>query len=145
MWSRLVRLLSQYPSAVIAFVDDDGFPTSFRCHPVPDAAEEVLILDPPPGMTPCAGRGGLLCHRHNEQLWGLRSFIAGGVLEERGGRWVLVPDRLTLGMGHGGPLAVVRMIRRGRRTSAAYLARRGWERPEIEWERLAAIKDQVFD
>jgi hypothetical protein len=144
MWSELLRLLAQYPSAVVSFVDGEGSPTSFRCHPVPDTAEEVLVVDPPSEMTPRAGRAGLLCHRHNEQLWGLRSFIAGGVLAERDGRWVLVPDRMTIGMGHGGPLALVRMIRRGRRTSAAYLARRGWERPEIEWERLAAIKHDVF-
>jgi hypothetical protein len=143
VWPRLLRLLRQYPSAVVAFVDDDGYPASFRCHPVPDEAGEVLVLVPPAGVTPQEGRGGLLCHSHDERLWRLRSFIAGGALEVRDDRWVLVPDRLTPGMGHGGPLAMVRMVRRGRRTAAAYLARRGWEAPAVEWERLAEVKRQV--
>jgi hypothetical protein len=68
VWPRLLRLLRQYPSAVVAFVDDDGYPASFRCHPVPDEAGEVLVLVPPAGVTPQEGRGGLLCHSHDERL-----------------------------------------------------------------------------
>jgi hypothetical protein len=143
VWRRLLRLLRQYPSAVVTFVDEDGYPASFRCRPLPVDAAEALIVVPPTDVHPRAGRGGLLCHSHDERLWRLRSFIVGGALEMHGDHWVLVPDRMTVGMGHGGPMALIRMVRRGRRTAAAYLDRRGWETPEVAWERLAEIKRQV--
>jgi hypothetical protein len=144
MWRELGRLLARYPSAIVTFVGDDGYPISFRCRPRADDAARILVIDPPAGVRPRPGRAGLLCHRHNDELWKLRSFHAAGVLEARDGRWVLAPDRLTIGMGHGGPVAQLRMVRRGQRTAAAYLARRGWERPPIDWHRFDRIKREVF-
>lgn len=144
MWRRIVRLLAHYPSAVVAFVDEEGRPTSFRCRPVPNAASRALVVAPPSDLRLREGRAGLLCHRHNAQLWRLKSFHVGGTLLERDGRWVLVPDRLTIGLGHGGPVSQLRLVRRGQRTAAAYLARRGWERPAIDWHRFDHIKREVF-
>lgn len=144
MWPELVRLLRRYPSAVVTFVADDGYPVSFRCRPTVDAAGRRLVIEPPVDVQLRAGRAGLSCHSHDEELWRLRSFIAAGVLEPDGDRWVLLPDRLSTGMGHGGLVAQIRMVRRGSRTADAYLARRGWERPAVDWATFNRIKREVF-
>jgi hypothetical protein len=144
VWRRLTRLLAKYPSAVLTFVAEDGYPVSFRCRPRVDPTGEVLVIEPPPSIRLREGRVGLLCHSHNEELWKLRSFHVRAALERRADRWVVVPERLTLGMGHGGLLAKVRLIRDGKRTAAAYLARRGWEEPPIDWHGFKEMKQDVF-
>jgi hypothetical protein len=144
MWRSLTRLLAQYNSAVVTLVGADGYPVSFRCRPTVDLVDRVLLIDPPASAPVQAGRVGMLCHSHNERLWKLRSFHVRGALVPRGDRWALVPERLTLGMGHGGPRAQIRLVRTGKRTAAAYLERRGWEAPPIDWHRFDDIKREVF-
>jgi hypothetical protein len=144
VWHEISRLLSTYSSAVVTVVAPDGYPISFRCTPDIDHAGEVLRIDPPPAVLLRAGRAGLLCHRHDERLWRLHSFHVAGSLERRDASWVLRPDRLTVGLGHGGLVHQLRVIRSAQRTAAAYLARRGWERPPIDWRRLKALKREVF-
>jgi hypothetical protein len=144
VWRRLRRHLARYPSAVVSSVGVDGYPVSFRCRPRPDRTTRTLVLDAvPPGLDLREGRAGLLCHRHNEALWRLRSFIARGELVRDGDGWVFVPDGFTPGMGLD-PLSMVRMIRNGQRTATAYLERRGWERPPIDWGAIEELKREVF-
>lgn len=41
------------------------------------------------------------------------------------------------------PIKLIRMMRQGDRTAKAYLARRGWQRPKMDWEMIKRLKREV--
>lgn len=134
------RHLAEYQSAVLTIVGIDRRPVSIRI--VPSAAESHLDLGELPSWFNAApGRAGLLCHRHDQNLWNQHSFIVGGdLVATDGGNWTLVPDRLVIGLGHGGLLGMLRMAAKARRRSIKYFQDRGQPVPIAPWEQLAAIK-----
>ncbi|MDP8958415.1 MAG: hypothetical protein M3N51_04270 [Actinomycetota bacterium] len=133
--------VGDFPSAVLTFVDESGYPFSLRVRVEP-AGEEVRVVVPE-GVEVRPGPAGLLCHSHDEELWNQKSFSARGRLSRSEG-WLFSPERHVEGLGKGGWVRLVRLMLQGRRRAEAYLAARGLERPAIAWEELDAVKREVF-
>jgi hypothetical protein len=89
MWADIVKYLAEYPSAVLTIVDDGGYPFSFRCKPEPDASSQTLRLQLPEGLSVKPGPAGILCHKHDELLFNMKSFGVSGTLEEDNRGWIL--------------------------------------------------------
>jgi hypothetical protein len=142
MWHEIVKRLPRFSSAVLTGLDRDGDPVSVRCQPTPDQRAQVLRVLVPDGLGIVPGQAGLLCHRHDDQLWRLQSFLLRGSLERAGDGWVFRPRQLVRGVDTT-PLSNLRMLRSGRRTARRYLAARGLPRPTIPWERYAQLKGQA--
>jgi hypothetical protein len=85
-----------------------------------------------------------LCHRHDENLWNLKSFLVRGTLARgEDGEWTFRPERCVPGAGIGGPMAMVRFVAGARKTAGRYLEKRGLPRPRIPWDAINAIKAQI--
>ena len=134
-----VRHLSRYDSAVLAARDADGLPWLLRVRPGLDAASGTLLLDVPRDEPVAPGPASLLCHRHDENMWGLRSVAVLGDLTRRGQRWSLTPTRVVPS-ADSSPLGMARMIRGCRRSAAAYLRRRQLAPPPVDWTAIEALK-----
>jgi hypothetical protein len=142
MWAEIVARLPRCASAVLTGLDAGGDPLSIRCQPTLDQQAQVLRVLVPDGLGMMPGPAGLLCHQHNEQLWGLKSFLLRGTLEQTGHGWVFRPRQLVRGMDTT-PISNLRLLRNGRRTARRYLAARGLQRPRIPWEHYAKLKEQA--
>lgn len=140
MWSEITRTLAQYDSAVLIFVDAEGFPLSVRCKPQPDEARQVIRVTLPPGVAVQPGPASLMSHYHDEQLWNLRAFNLLGELEreEEGEGWVMRPRKLIPGMGTG-MLDGLRLMRDARRAAQRYLEKRHLSRPRIDWPAIKRL------
>jgi hypothetical protein len=141
MWAEIAKRLPRFSSAVLTGLDSTGDPVSVRCQPKLDHRAQVLRVLVPDGLGMVPGPAGLLCHRHDEQLWRLKSFLLRGSLERTGNDWVFHPDRLVRGMDTT-PVSNLRLLRDARRTARRYLATRGLRRPTIPWDHYAQLKDQ---
>jgi hypothetical protein len=142
MWGEIVTRLPRFASAVLTGLDSGGDPVSLRCRPTLDHHAQVLRVAVADGLGIVPGPAGLLCHRHDEQLWKLQSFLLRGTLEPTGHGWVFRPRQLVPGMDTT-PLSNLRLLRNGRRTAKRYLAARGLPRPTIPWEHYAGLKEQA--
>lgn len=143
MWDEIVEHLADFSSALLTCVDEAGYPFSVRCRPEPDVDEQVLRVQVPEYTNIQPGPAGLLCHKHDEQLWNLKSFILCGSLERGTHGWIFRPQRFTPGAGIGGLIGMVRFLRSGRRIAKRYLDKRGLERPSIPWDRVHALWAEV--
>lgn len=145
-WRDLVRWLATFDSAVIIWRDSDGFPSSRRCHPVPNDDRRALTIDILPGAEMRPGDAGLLCHSHDADLWGLRAFRVNGELQQADGIWWFVPRRLIPRVGVGSARSQVRLVlsavRHVRRNARQYLHRRGLTAPTIDWREIDAGKHE---
>jgi len=142
MWPEIIARLPRFASAVLSGLDRGGDPVSVRCQPTLDHQARVLRVLVPDGLRMVPGPAGLLCHRHDEQLWRLKSFLLRGTLDRTGHDWVFRPRQLVRGMDTT-PLSNLRLLRNSRRTAKRYLATRGLRRPTIPWEHYAQLKDQA--
>jgi hypothetical protein len=142
MWPEIVARLPRFGSAVLTGLDANGDPVSVRCQPTLDHRALVLRVAVPDELGMVPGPAGLLCHHHNEQLWGLESFLLRGTLEQAGQGWAFRPRQLVPGM-ETAPLTNLRLLRACRRTAKRYLAARGLRRPTIPWAHYAQIKRQA--
>jgi hypothetical protein len=142
MWPDIVKRLPRFASAVLTGLDADGDPLSLRCRPTLDHHAQLLRVAVPDGLGIVPGPAGLLCHRHDEQLWGLESFLLRGTLQQTDHDWVFRPRQLVPGMDTR-PLSNLRLLRNGRRTAKRYLAARGLRRPRIPWDHYAQLKDRA--
>src|SRR6266496_6760483 len=140
MWPEIIARLPRFASAVLSGLDGGGDPVSVRCQPILDHQAQVLRVEVPDGLGMVPGPAGLLCHCHDEQLWGLESFLLRGSLERTGHDWVFHPHRLVRGMDTT-PVSNLRLLRDGRRTAGRYLATRGLRRPTIPWDHYARLKN----
>lgn len=145
MWPELARYLPEFSSAVLSGLNATGYPFSQRCRPQLDPAMQVLWLDLPPDTPVQQGRACLLCHRHDERLWNLKSFVVQGVLERDDEGWRLRPERFIPGVAIGGVMSYVRFIRDGRRTAARYWQKRGWPKPIVPWHELDELMTLAND
>ena len=143
MWDEIEKHLPTFPSAVLNGLDAEGHPYSVRCRPGMERSERLLRLDLPaePALRP--GPASLLCHRHDEELWNLKSFLVRGELERDERGWAFVPEGFVPGAGMGGALSTVRAIVEMRHSGAAYLKKRGLARPRIPWDEIEAVKKQA--
>ena len=139
MWDEIVAHLADFPTAVLTAVDETGYPFSVRCSPRPDPSTQVLRLDLQEGRRIRVGPAGLLCHRHDEQLWNLKSFFVSGDLERDARGWILHPRRFVPGAGIGGVIGLLRLVRAGRRRTRRYLEKRGLARPTVPWDRIHGV------
>ena len=142
MWPEIAKRLPRFASAVLTGLDSGGDPVSVRCQPTLDHHARVLWVVVPDVLGMVPGPAGLLCHRHNEQLWGLKSFLLKGTLERGGHGWVFRPRQLVPGMDTT-PLSNLRLLRNSRRTARRYLAARGLPRPTIPWDHYERLKEQT--
>lgn len=139
MWYEITRTIPRYESAVLSFVDGNGFPFSVRCVPQPDEARQVLRITLPPDVTAQPGPASLMSHHHDEQLWNLRGYNVIGELEGEGGAvWVLRPRKFVPGMDSN-PLGSLSLIREARRAAQRYLDKRGLPRPQVDWSGIKQL------
>jgi hypothetical protein len=143
MWDEIVEHLGEFPTAVLTGVDDTGYPTSLRCTPEAVGPSRSLRLELPEAVGIQSGPACLLCHRHDEQLWNLKSFLLRGELAKEAGGWVFRPGRFVPGAGIGGLIALLRFVRAGRRRTRRYLQKRGLARPAVPWDRIGEMWREV--
>lgn len=137
-WGQVARELRHYDSAVLSARDSDGYPVALRCVPAPDPEREAFRVRVPDALGVEAGPAWLLCHFHDEQFWGLRSFGARGQLEPADDGWLFRPTAFVPGMG--GIVAMVRMFVGGRRRAQHYLAVRHLQPPDVRWDLINEAK-----
>jgi hypothetical protein len=143
MWAEIAKHLPEFPSAVLTWVDGAGYPFSIRCSPGLDSARQVLDVDLPEGTGVRPGPASLLCHRHDARLWNLKSFLVRGSLERDDQGWNLRPQQFVPGMGIGGPLGWIRLLRNGRSAAQMYVRKRGLAMPGVEWDEVRALLAQA--
>lgn len=136
MWSKLRDALKLFPTVVLSWVDDDGYPVSVRVSPEPIDGAEVLRFIPPADLELRAGPASVLGHAHNEETWNLKSFLARGRLERDERGWVFRPLAFIPGAGVGSPLDQLKPALKMRPTAKRYLKRRGLSRPVIPWDNI---------
>jgi hypothetical protein len=143
MWDDIAKHLLDFESAVLTSVDAEGYPFSVRCRPEPDEVAQALRIHLPAGTPIQPGLAGLLCHKHDENLWNLKSFLVRGALTQDERAWVFYPRRFVPGAGIGGVFATVRFFIGSRRNAGRYLKKRELPRPRIPWDEIRAIKAQA--
>lgn len=136
MWAKIQRHAPNFPSAVLNFFEDSGYPASLRVVPNLDPQTKAITFALPPYIQPQTGKAGLLFHHHDEKLAHLKSFLLTGNLQPGAGAWVFHPERFIPGMGMNGVASYWRFITQGRRTAKEYLRKRGLPRPKIGWKTL---------
>ncbi len=144
MWAEITRHLYQFESAVLSGLDRSGYPFSVRCRPYPDpSGDEVLSVWLPPDTFLRPGPASLLCHKHDENLWNLKSFLVRGVLKKDAEGWSFEPKRFIPGAAIGGLPAMIRFFTRSRRNARRYLEKRGLARPRVPWSEINAAKRAI--
>lgn len=140
----MIRLMSDYDSAVLSAVDESGYPFSFRCHPQPDQDVGGVRVEVPSELMLRPGPASLLWHKHDDQLWHQRSFIVRGTLDHADSSWFVIPNRLVLGVGNGGVRGVIRYVRTARRIAGRYLDARNIRRPSVPWDEIITVKKSAL-
>lgn len=143
MWSRIVKQLGQFPTAVLTGLDADRFPTSLRCSPTPDHERRVLRITLPPSAAVRPGPASIVCHSHDEQLWKLKSFLIRGRLDRDTEGWLFIPSKFVPGVGMAGPWSLLKSMLQCRRVTKRYLTRRNEPRPKIPWAQLRALRREA--
>jgi len=136
MWTEISRYLPEFASAVLTAFDDRSTPYSLRVQPVLDAGGQVIRFALPAGQIVQSGKACLLCHRHDQNLWNLKSFVVQGTLERTETNWLLRPSRFIPGVGIGGMSSYLRFVLDGRKNTAHYLQKHGMPRPTIDWDQI---------
>ena len=143
MWAEIEKYLPQFESAVLNARDAEGYPYSVRCRPEQDRPAGVLRIDFAEETNLQSGPASLLCHNHDEELWNQRIFLLRGELEEAGEGHVFRPEKFIPSIGIGGPVGMLRTIIGARKSAAAYLEKRGLERPSIPWAEVETVKEEA--
>jgi len=138
MWDEIGKNLAAFETGVLNARDRDGNPYSVRCSPRRDPSSgDVLRLDLAGGGEIQPGPASLLFHSHDEELWNQRVSLIVGRLEGYGSERAFRPERVVGGMGLR---SAARMLLGARRTTKAYLKKRGLARPRVPWDEVEAIK-----
>jgi hypothetical protein len=145
--STLVRNLERrsrrFSSAVLTWLDEEGFPFSMRCRPAFDSTRITIELPSPMGAP--AGPAGLLYHSHNDRLWRLRMLLVVGLLERDGDTWLFRPARIVTGVAGVNKLHMTRSFFNARRATKRYLQEREMTRPKIPWKRIRELQRELND
>ncbi|MEV3900747.1 hypothetical protein AB0K11_00330 [Mycobacterium sp. NPDC050551] len=135
MWSEAAKALRRYDEAVLTAIDTQGYPFSVRVRTADyDPTTGVLTAELPTALAPAAGPANLLCHFHDDKMWNIRTLHVRGRLERRDDAWDFVSTAFTA----PSRLAPLAMIRNANASARRYLARRGLDRPAVDW---AAVKE----
>ena len=136
MWSEIEKNLAPFETGVLNATDLEGYPYSVRCRPRQDPSAGVLRLDlAVEDIQP--GPASLLFHSHDEKLWNQKVFLLLGRLEGVGNSRLFRPERPVGGMGLAN---AARMLIGIRRSTTAYLKKRGLPRPTIPWGEIEEVK-----
>jgi len=141
MWAKIRRQLARFPSAVLTSVGSDGFPYSLRCTLQTEPDLQLLRIEISRESPIQPGPASILCHRHNDKLWGMKSFLIRGHLERDGGSWLFTPDRFIPGMS--APWTMASGLLRARRRANRQLARSDQTKPKIDWAAVHALRRQA--
>jgi hypothetical protein len=107
-----------------------GFFLHFQDQPI----MQRLRVDLPDYVKIQSGPAGLLCHRRDEKIWNLESFMVRGSLERSDEGWLFQPKEFVSGVG-GGVVGLLKFVRNGRRRAKNHLKKRQLERPAVPWEK----------
>lgn len=129
--------LGRAPSAVLAARNASGAPVLARTLPQPTPSG--YLVEVPADCPVEDGPAGLLVHRHDERLNHMYNAFVRGTLQQTGAGWILVPSRVIEPMGSGRAKDALRVLRRTKRSTDRYLARRGLTRPKVEWDSFRAL------
>jgi len=143
MWTEIEKHLPQFESAVLNVRDEDGYPYSIRCHPEQDRQAGLLWLDLAEGTNVGLGPASLLCHSHDEGLWNQKIFLLRGRVEAGEEGYAFRPEKFIPSIGTGGIRGTLRLVTGARKATAAYLRKRGLDRPSIPWAEVDAVKKEV--
>ena len=129
---RLDHLGRRHETAVLSFVDTDGYPFAIRLPVDADRRGKAVRIDAEPaGVRLHPGPACLTAHDHHEQLHWMRNFqVRGELVQDRDG-WLVVPHRTVTGFELPPSGAVTRAvlnlgkIRRFRKRAKLERARRG--------------------
>ena len=148
---RLLALIDAYASAVLSWVEPDGYPASARCLVRREPGSERITLTSVPAVAvDRRGPACLLFHRHDERLEGLHQLLLRGALvdgfpgEDASSPAFLVTGVVTANgrddtdaMPHASaPLHMLRFYLVGRRQAKAYLLKRGEPWPPIPFPEI---------
>jgi hypothetical protein len=139
VWTDLCKALALFPTVVLTWLDEAGYPVSVRLAIEPVDGQQVLRFDAPEGLELRAGPASVMSHSHDEQTWKLKSFMARGRLELLDQAWVFRPLSFIPGAGVGSPLDQLRAALRLRPTAKRYLAKHGIARPAIPWQKIKTL------
>ncbi len=142
MWAEIEKHLPMFETAVLNARDDEGYPYSVRCRPEQDRPAGILRLDLAEGVNVRPGPASLLCHSHDEELWNQKILLLRGRLEEAKEGYAFRPEKFIPSLGIGGPVGMLRTVIGARKAAAAYLKKRGLERPRIPWAEVEAVKEE---
>jgi hypothetical protein len=142
MWTKLMKYLSEFPSAILSGCDNLGYPYSVRCIPIPDANKQVLQLQLSEVAALQPGPASLLCYEHDEWIDNMRSFVVRGTLEQGDG-WLFRPEQFIPGVGIGFLGGMPNFARESRRVSKRYLEKRGLSRPQVDWDEVDSLWSKV--
>jgi hypothetical protein len=143
VWDEIASHLPSFESAVLTGRDAVGYPYSVRCRPRIDPTARTLRVQLPAAIPLRPGSASLLCHRHDENMWNLKSFLVRGTLTREDPGWSFHPRKFVPGAGIGGPMGMVRFVIGSRRNARRYLEKRGLPRPRVPWGEINAIKAQA--
>lgn len=141
-YERWSRLLPTFPSAVLTVPDPSGYPYSLRCQ-TRENGHGAICLALPEWVDFAPAPASLLCHRHDERLWNLRSFVLRGSLERDAKGWLLKPREFVPGMGVDGILGWLRFIRDARLRTIRYLRRHNQAWPSVDWKEIEELLTQA--
>lgn len=141
MWARVAKEVAKYREGVLTALDARGYPLSVRQTGLAyDAATGTLPVKLPESLGAIEGPANLLCHYHDENLWGMRMASIKGRLERRDGGWLFVSTAFN-------PPSMLKQMRGISRSANAYLDKRGLPRPVVNfaaidqlWARVAQAK-----
>ena len=83
----------------------------------------------------------MLFHKHDENLWNLKSFVVQGSTYRDETGWLLQPEHFIPGMGIGGVNSYLSFVVNGRWNTSRYLKKRGLRRPKVDWNELAQMME----
>ncbi|MET8751732.1 pyridoxamine 5'-phosphate oxidase family protein [Streptomyces sp. NPDC004667] len=133
--------LASLPTAVLAARDASGAPVLARTRPRPTPAGYLVQV--PPDCAVERGPASLLVHRHDDRLDHMYNALVRGDLRRTDAGWLLVPSTVVEPMGSGRASDALRVLRRTKRSTERYLARRGLRRPKVQWELFRALADSA--
>ena len=136
MWNEIARYLPEFTTGVLTAFDSRGGPFSLRIQPSLDVGSQVIRFSLPASSFLQPGKACLLCHRHDQNLWNLKSFVVQGNLAQTETGWLLEPVKFIPGMGIGGVSSYLHFVTNGRKNTNLYLQKHNMPRPKVNWDEI---------
>jgi hypothetical protein len=133
MWAEAAKHVAKFDEAVITALDASGFPVSVRQSKLSyDAATGTMPISLPDALGAVEGPANLVCHFHDEKLWGLRNISLKGRVERRAGAWVFQTTLFN-------PPSMWKAIKGMRTSMKSYLAQRNLPVPKVDFAVIDAM------